>query len=140
MHIDIHEAARRAIAEASRPLRAKRTPDNVIAAGGRKIRPQTHKQPDVIEVFSATAKGVVRGGIVNKRVQPNGGEPGRPWRRMLARALYEDQQRKKRPSQRSLIVHEGVLPKATKQDRGTLAALKDRGPQRLCKKYILRAT
>lgn len=93
-----------------------------------RLRPLLRKQPDVIEVFSAAAKGFARGGIVNKRVQPPGGEPGRPWRRQMARALYEDQQRKK-PRPAKVIV--GTLPKATKLDRGSLAAYKNRGPQRL---------
>ena len=75
------------------------------------------------------------------QVGPNGGEPGRPWQRALKRAYTEDQQRKTRTPQRELVEADiasskRTLPKATKLDRGSLAGIKQTGPQRLCKRYV----
>lgn len=41
-----------------------------VVAAGRKLWPLLRKAPDALAVFSAKAKGITRGGMVAKRVQP----------------------------------------------------------------------
>lgn len=112
---DIHEQIAAAVAAAPHSIVGRcRVPANVLGTRKGTIRPMLRKQQEF----------------------PTGGEPGRPWIRMRARAFVEEAARR---APKPKLVLTGHLPKATKQDRGTLAAYKDRGPQRLCKKYIRRA-
>lgn len=92
--------------------RPRGCPDNVAGTRQGRLRPILRKQPDDQVHICRRPKAI----------EPNGGEPGRPWRRQLARALHEDQQRKAQPNQRYLVEQDirrckRTLPKATKLDR-----------------------
>lgn len=92
--------------------------------------PQLRRQPTFVDVPAGpNVKGVVRGGLIRRQVQPPAGNPGRPYHRALARAYAEDA--KRRAPRPPKVKAAGHLPKATKLDAGTLAKFKDRKPQRL---------